>query len=81
VLCAVPDTIYTLETMTLTNHKVLFEIIRSRVKEPGNGILVRLKATSALYQAAIHNDLPVDLPIESGVEHQPFKDVVSYRKS
>jgi NAD-dependent histone deacetylase SIR2 len=81
VLCAVPDATYTLETMTLTNRKVLFEIIRSRVKEPGNGILARLKAASALYRAAMYNDLPVDLPIESGVEHLPFKDVVSCRKS
>jgi hypothetical protein len=81
VLCAVPDVIYTLETMILTNYKVLFEIIRSRVKEPGNGILARLKVTSTLYRAAIHNDLLVDLLIELGVKHLPFKDIVSYRKS
>jgi len=67
--------------MILTNRKVLFEIIRSRVKELGNGILVRLKAISALYWAAIYNDLPIDLPIESGVEYLPFKDIVNYRKS
>jgi len=81
VLCAISDATYMLETMTLTNRKVLFEIIRSRIKEPGNKILARLKATSALYQAVMHDDLPTgDLFIESGDEHMPFKEVVSCRK-
>jgi hypothetical protein len=70
-----------LETMTLTNRKVLFEIIRSRIKEPDNKILARLKAVSALYQAVMHDDLPIgDLSIESGDEYMPFKEVVSCGK-
>jgi len=36
------------------------------MKKPGNGILARLKDVSALYSAAMYNDLPVkDLPIET----------------
>jgi hypothetical protein len=38
-----------LETMILTNRKVLFEIIRLKIKELSNKILIRLKAISALY--------------------------------
>ena len=49
VLCAVLDATYTLETMTLTNRKVFFKTIRSRLKEPDNRILARLKAAAALY--------------------------------
>jgi NAD-dependent histone deacetylase SIR2 len=67
VLCAVPDATHTLETMTLTNRKVLVEIIRSRIKEPGEEILNRLKHASLLYGAAMRNDpLPAkDLPIDN----------------
>lgn len=66
VLCAVPDATYTWETMTLANRNVLFQTIRSRIKEPGNGILARLKAASGLYSAAMHNGLPtMDLNIET----------------
>ena len=61
-----PDAIYTLETMILTNYNVLFKIIRLRIKELGNRILARLKATSGLYSAAMYNDLPTkDLLIET----------------
>jgi hypothetical protein len=81
ILCAISDVIYMLETMTLTNRKVLFEIIRSRIKELDNKILTRLKAISALYQTVMHDDLPIrDLSIESGDEHMPFKEVVSCGK-
>jgi hypothetical protein len=77
VLSAISDATYTLEAMTLTNRKALFDTIRSRIEEPGNEILQRLKTASALYTAVIHNSLPGDLPIESGDEHLPFKDKVS----
>ena len=81
VLCAVPNATYRLEALTLSNRKVFFETIRSRLKEPENGILARLKAASALYQAVMHDDLPTgDLSIESGDEHMPFKEVVSCGK-
>jgi len=36
------------------------------MKKLGNGILARLKDVSALYSAAMYNDLPTkDLPIET----------------
>ena len=81
VLCAVPNATYRLEALTLSNRKVFFETIRSRLKEPENGILARLKAASALYWAVIHNGLPIgDLPIESANEDLPFEQKVSSGK-
>jgi len=80
VLCAVPDITYTLETMTLTNRKVFFERIRSRLKGTENRIVARLKAADALYWAMMYNNLPAsDLPIESAKEDLPFEQIVSYR--
>jgi hypothetical protein len=49
MLCAVLDATYTLETMTVTNRKVFFEIICFILKALGNVILARLKAANALY--------------------------------
>jgi hypothetical protein len=49
VLCAVGDTTYTLETMTLTNRNVFFKTICLTLKVLGNRILARLKAADALY--------------------------------
>jgi hypothetical protein len=49
VLYAVPNAIYRLEALTLSNYKVFFETIHSRLKELENRILARLKAISALY--------------------------------
>jgi hypothetical protein len=67
--------------MTLINRKVLFEIIRLKIKELSNKILARLKVISALYQAVIYDDLLIkDLFIKSGDEYIPFKEVVNYRK-
>jgi NAD-dependent SIR2 family protein deacetylase len=81
VLCAVPNATYRLEALTLSNRKVFFETIRSRLKEPENGILARLKAASALYWAVIHNGLPIeDLPIESANEDLSFEQKVSSGK-
>ena len=78
VLCAVPNATYRLEALTLPNREVFFETIRSRLKEPGNEILPRLKAASALYWAVIHSCLPAgDLPIESANDDLPFEQKVS----
>ena len=49
MLYAVLNATYRLEVLILSNRKVFFETIRSRLKEPENRILVRLKAISALY--------------------------------
>jgi len=49
MLYAILDAIYMLKIIILTNCKVLFEIIRLKIKELGNRILARLKAASALY--------------------------------
>jgi NAD+-dependent protein deacetylase SIR2 len=76
VLCAVPDSTYTLETMTLADRTEFLQIIRSRIAETGNGILARLQDASALYKAAMYNDVPEVLAIESSDEHLPFKDSV-----
>ena len=76
-MCAILDIIYILETITFKKHIVLFKIIRLRIKEPGNGILTRLKDISALYLAVMNNNLPIgDLSIESSDDHTPFKEVV-----
>jgi hypothetical protein len=81
VLCAVPNATYMLEALTLSNREVFFETIRSRLKEPENGILARLKAASALYLAVIHSGLPIgELPIESANEDLPFEQKVSSGK-
>ena len=81
MLYAILDAIYMLKIIILTNCKVLFEIIRLKIKELGNRILARLKAASALYQAIMHNNLLIrDLFIKSNDEYIPFKEVVSYRK-
>jgi hypothetical protein len=80
VLCAVPDATHTLETLTLTDRKLYLETIRLRLQEPGNRILVNLKAASALYWAVIHNDIPEgDLAIESVNEGISFEQTVSFR--
>ncbi|TVY18846.1 NAD-dependent protein deacetylase [Lachnellula arida] len=77
VLCAVPNTTYRLETLTMSNRKLLFEGIRSRLEDPGNGIMARLKAADSLYWALMHNGLPTrDLPIESANEVLPFEQMV-----
>lgn len=66
-----------LEALTLSNRKVFFETIRSRLEEPENGILARLKAADALYWALMHDGLPTrDLPIESANEVLPFEQMV-----
>jgi hypothetical protein len=81
VLCAVPNATHRLETLTLSNRKVFFEGIRSRLKEPENGILASLKAASSLYWLVIHNRLPAgDLPIESANEDLAFEQKVSSGK-
>lgn len=81
VLYAVLNATYKLEALILSNRKVFFKTIRSRLKEPENRILARLKATSALYQAVIHSGLPIgELPIESANEDLPFKQKVNSRK-
>ena len=49
MLYAVSTTIYKLEVLILSNYKEFFKIIRSRLKELENRILVRLKAISTLY--------------------------------
>jgi NAD+-dependent protein deacetylase SIR2 len=78
VLCAIPDTTYTLETLTLADRKVFFETIRSRLGDPKNRILARLKAASTLYWAVINNNLPANkLLIESANEDLLFKHQVS----
>lgn len=77
VLCAVPNATYRLETLTMPNRKVLFEGIRSRLEEPDNGIMARLKAADALYWALMHDNLPTrDLPIGSANEVLPFEQMV-----
>jgi hypothetical protein len=81
VLCVVLNATYRLEALTLSNCKVFFETICSRLKELENGILARLKAVSALYWAVIYNGLPIeDLPIESANEDLPFEQKVSSGK-
>jgi hypothetical protein len=49
VLYAVLNATYRLKALILSNYKVFFKTIRSRLKEPENRILARLKAVSALY--------------------------------
>jgi hypothetical protein len=74
MLCAVLDATYRLKILILSNRKLFFEAIYSRLKELGNGILARLKASSALYRAVMHDGLPArDLPIESANEALPFE--------
>ena len=81
MLCAVPSATYRLEALILSNRKVFFKTIRSRLKELENRILARLKAVSALYWAVIYNGLPIgDLLIESANEDLPFEENVSSRK-
>lgn len=80
VLCAVSDATYTLKTITVTNCKVFFEIICSTLKALSNTILARLKAVDALYQALIHNNLPVsNLLIETYNKDLPFEKAVSIK--
>ena len=67
VLCAVLNATYRLETLAMSNRKVLLKGNRSRLEEPGNGIAARLKAVDALYWALIHDGLPQIPPPASPV--------------
>jgi hypothetical protein len=49
MLYTIPNAMYKLEALILFNCKVFFKIIRLKLKELENGILIRLKAISALY--------------------------------
>ena len=77
MLYAILNIIYILKTIIFKNRKVLFKIIRLKIKELGNRILIRLKDISALYLIIINNNLPIkDLFIESSNDRMPFKEVV-----
>jgi len=79
VLCAVPKATYKLEALTISHREVFLGTIRSRLKEPKNGILARLKAASSLYWAVIQNSLPTDnLPLECADEELPFEQKVGF---
>ena len=79
VLCAVPKATYKLEALTISHREVFLDTIRSRLKEPKNGILARLKAASSLYWAVIQNSLPTDnLPLECADEELPFEQKVGF---
>jgi hypothetical protein len=61
---------------------VFFETIHSKLKEPGNGIRARLRATDALYWTVMLNNLPAtDLRIESVDEDLPFEQLVTLENS
>ncbi|PVH70206.1 hypothetical protein DL98DRAFT_541030 [Cadophora sp. DSE1049] len=81
VLCAVPKATYKLEALTRSRRKIFLETIRSRLKEPKNGIMARLKVASSLYWAVIQSSLSTDdLPIECADEDLPFERMVSFGK-
>jgi hypothetical protein len=80
VLYAIINATYTLESMTLTDRKAVFELIRLRIKELSNQIIDRLRAISNLYKAIMHDVLPENLAIESINEHLPFKDLINCKR-